>query len=98
MAESFSNTRRFKLWQGLLFFLLALVLGAVVYFPNYARWMKLRRENTRLSLQNQRLEEEIADLQEKIKALSSDDYFYETIARDSLGVAKEDEIVIDIEE
>ena len=70
----------------------------MIYFPNYARLKKLRQQNSRLSKDNQKLEAEIAELEEKIKALGSDDYLYETIARDSLGVAKEDEIVIDIEE
>jgi cell division protein FtsB len=45
-----------------------------------------------------KLNTEIKDLQKKIKQVDKDPYLYEKIARDNLGVAKENEIVVDIEE
>jgi len=75
-----------------------IILIGIIYFPNYARLRKLRGENVRLILENNELIEEIADYQEKLKMVGKDPYLYERIAREELGIAKEGEIVIDIEE
>jgi cell division protein FtsB len=75
-----------------------IVLTLIIYFPNYARLKKLRDENQRLSLDNQKLIAEIADYEEKLQRVGKDPYLYEKIAREELGIAKEGEIVIDIEE
>jgi len=85
----------------MLWLLAVLVLGIVaviLYFPNYARLKQLRSENEKLILKNKQLAAEIADLEKKSKRVGKDPYFYEKIARDELGVAKEGEIVIDIQE
>jgi len=74
------------------------ILAMVIYFPNYTRLKKLRNENKRLTLENEELIEEIADYEEKLKRVGKDPYLYEKIAREELGIAKEGEIVIDIEE
>jgi cell division protein FtsB len=44
------------------------------------------------------LNKEIKDLQRKVKKVGKDPYFYEKMARDNLGVARENEIVVDIAE
>lgn len=75
-----------------------ITLAGIIYFPNYARLKKLRDENRRLTLDNYELLGEIADYEEKLKKIGKDPYLYEKIAREELGVAKEGEIVIDIEE
>ncbi len=67
-----------------------------IYFPNYAKLEKLKRDNRELILENKLLEEEIADYEDKIKRVGNDPYIYEKIAREDLGVARENEIVIDI--
>ncbi|MBU2250769.1 MAG: septum formation initiator family protein [Candidatus Omnitrophica bacterium] len=75
-----------------------LISVAVIYFPDYVKIKELRQENTRLSSEIVKLEKEIADYERKLNNLDSDPYIYERIARDELGVARENEIVIDIEE
>ncbi len=75
-----------------------IILVGVIYFPNYARLKKLKGENKRLTLENDKLIEEIADYEEKLKRVGKDPYLYEKIAREELGIAKEGEIVIDIKE
>ncbi len=75
-----------------------IILVGVIYFPNYARLKKLRDENKRLTRENDKLIEEIVDYEEKLKRVGKDPYLYEKIAREELGIAKEGEIVIDIEE
>ena len=75
-----------------------IILVVVIYFPNYARLKKLRDENKRLTRENDKLIEEIVDYEEKLKRVGKDPYLYEKIAREELGIAKEGEIVIDIEE
>ena len=74
------------------------VIGMIIYFPNYAKLKKLRQENRRITQDNQKLQEEIKDFEDKLEKLGRDPFVYEKIAREDLGVAKENEIVIDIEE
>ncbi len=77
----------------------AVFLAAMfVYFPNYARLKKLKEENLRLTQANQQLEAEIADYEAKLLQVDKDSYVYEKIARDELGIARDNEIVIDIEQ
>ena len=98
MAEKLLNIKKFK--QPLLVIAIGVVsiLTAVIYFPDYVKIKELRQENTRLSSEIVKLEKEIADYERKLNNLDSDPYIYERIARDELGVARENEIVIDIEE
>ena len=98
MVEKLLSISRNKWIRVLAFILGLLILIIVIYFPNYARLKKLRGENRRLATENSKLIEEIADYEEKLKVVGKDPYLYERIAREELGIAKEGEIVIDIEE
>ena len=81
----------------LLFILLALsVVAFFIYLPNYTKLKKLKMENLRLGEETKRLREQIAELQDNIKRLDSDPYIWERLARQHLGVIKEGEIVVDI--
>jgi cell division protein FtsB len=82
-------------------FIIAAIVVAIVmavYFPNYAKLNRLRQTNKNLLLRISQLENEIDDLEGKMERVGDDPHIYEEIARDTLGVAKENEIVIDIEE
>jgi len=98
MAVKLLNIDKIKRFKLPVILGLLLIMAAVVYFPNYAKLEGLRRENRRLTQEVEKLEVEIADYEEKLQNLGSDPYLYEKIARDDLGVARENEIVIDIEE
>jgi len=75
-----------------------LVAASVVYFPHYAKLKKLKEANRQLLQQVKGLTLEIKDLQGKLKKVGKDPSLYEKLARDNLGVAKENEIVVDIRE
>lgn len=77
---------------------LLFILVMVIYFPNYARLKKLRDANKKLILENAQIIEEIQDYEDKLKMVGEDPYLYEKIAREELGIARDGEIVIDIEE
>ena len=98
MVEKLFNISKIKWVQLSFVFVVICIVVGVIYFPNYARLKKLKAENARLTLENKKLEEEIADYAENLKNLGKDPYLYEKIARDSLGIARDNEIVIDIEE
>ncbi len=98
MAGKLLNLSRKKQISLLILGVCLLIIAVIIYFPNYAKLRKLREENRRIARENKKLEQEIKDFQEKLQKLGRDPFVYEKIARDDLGVAKENEIVIDIEE
>jgi cell division protein FtsB len=75
-----------------------LAIAIIIYFPNYAKFKKIREEKVKLRSEIKKLSEEIKDLREKNKEVTKDTYIKEKIAREDLGVAKEGEIVVDIKE
>jgi len=96
MAERFLNINHNRKTKALVIAGIGLLAAVFVYFPNYAKLRKLKEQNRILIVENKRLEEEIADYEEKALKVGKDPYLYEKIAREDLGVAREDEIVIDI--
>jgi len=83
-------------WIKILIIIGVVIIAMLIYFPDYTKLRRLKEENKRLILENEQFEKEIADYEEKIQRLEKDPYLYEKIARDDLGVAKDNEIVIDI--
>tara|TARA_B100001971_G_C18030136_1_gene452120 strand:+ start:399 stop:695 length:297 start_codon:yes stop_codon:yes gene_type:complete len=98
MVVKLLNLSRFKWLRYSLIGLSLLIAALVIYFPNYAKLKKLRDENLKISNENKKLAKEIKDFEEKLQKLGRDPFVYEKIAREDLGVAKENEIVIDIEQ
>lgn len=98
MVVRLLNARQIK-WLKIVFTFGAIfTIVMIIYFPNYARLKKLRDANKDLISKSEALKKEIADYIRKSEVIGKDPYLYERIARDDLGVAKENEIVIDIEE
>jgi len=86
-------------WIGIISFVVAIItIAMITYFPNYTKLKELKDENKRLIGENKILEQEIVDYGEKIKKIEEDPYILEKIARDEIGVVKDNEIVIDIGE
>lgn len=79
---------------GLLIFATVIFL----YFPNFAKLKQLQAVNKDLVSQIEVLRREVKGLRQQTKQIGKDPYFYEKFARENLGVAKQNEIVIDIEE
>ncbi len=74
------------------------ILVAIVYFPTYSRLKKLRRENTRINSEIEDLREEIAEYEQVLKELKENPGAFEKIARENLGVIRDNEIIVDIQE
>lgn len=98
MPVKLLNLNHFKTVKIIFLGVLFLIACAIIYFPNYAKLRKLRQVNKDLQVKNKNLGKEIKDLQAKLKKVGKDPYLYEKIARDNLGVARENEIVVDIAE
>jgi len=98
MVEKLSSISKNKWVRIALGILFLFILIMVIYFPNYARLKKMRDANKKLILENAEIIEEIKDYEDKLKMVGENPYLYEKIAREELGIAKDGEIVIDIEE
>ena len=96
--EKLLNLDHFKAAKIIFIVSVAIIAGVILYFPNYAKLKNLRQVNTELTAKIKGLNKEVKDLQIKIKKIGYDPYVYEKMARDNLGVAKENEIVVDITE
>ncbi|MCM8786760.1 MAG: septum formation initiator family protein [Candidatus Omnitrophica bacterium] len=70
----------------------------IFYFPNYAKLKELRYTNSQLLKKIEELKKEIANLDAKNKNLNSQKFLYEKLAREDLGLIRENEIVIDTKE
>jgi cell division protein FtsB len=92
------NLNHFKVVKITFIVSVAIIAGVIFYFPNYAKLKELRQVNTELMVKVKGLNRELKELQAKIKRIGIDPYLYEKMARDNLGVAKENEIVVDITE
>ncbi|MBP7088908.1 MAG: septum formation initiator family protein [Candidatus Omnitrophica bacterium] len=97
MAAKLLSIKYLK-WLSPLILIAVTFLAIIIYFPNYAKLKQLKDENIKLSLEIDKLKAEVGGYEDKLKNLKKEPYLYEKIARDDLGVAKEEEIVIDIEE
>jgi len=98
MVEKLLNIVKSKSFRVIFGIICLVVVVLIIYFPNYAKLKRLNGENKRLVLENEKLIEEINDYEAKIKRSGKDPFLYEKIAREDLGVAKDNEIVIDIEQ
>lgn len=78
--------------------LVAAAIAFFVYLPNYTRLKKLRSENTVLRGDINRLNREIDTLRSNIRRLDNDPSFWEQLARQHAGAAREGEIVVDIKQ
>ncbi|MCF7869639.1 MAG: septum formation initiator family protein [Candidatus Omnitrophica bacterium] len=98
MAEKLLNIKRAKFLKLLLLGVAIFILAMIVYFPDYSKLKNLKEENQKLIKKIDNLKKDIINYEIKNKKLEENSYFYEKIAREKLGVAREDEILVDIEE
>lgn len=98
MVVRLLNAKRVKWLKIALIISAIFTIVMVLYFPSYAKLKKLRDVNKEFISKSDNLKKEIADYKQKSETIGQDPYLYEKIARDDLGVAKENEIIIDISE
>ncbi|MBU3911287.1 MAG: septum formation initiator family protein [Candidatus Omnitrophica bacterium] len=80
-----------------LYVVLAIVL-LVIFLPGYAKFMELRARNMDLENEIERLEKENVRLYKEKERLEGDIDYIEKIARESMGVARDGEIPVKIEQ
>ena len=71
---------------------------AILYFPLIQRDERLRKELLRLETEVQRVEEANRELRQAVEAGRNDPRTVERLARENLGFARSNEIVIHFEE
>ncbi len=69
----------------------------VIFLPGYTKFMELRSKNNYLENEIERLEKENIRLYNEKQKLEEDIDYIEKVARDSMGVTRENEIPIKIE-
>jgi len=94
MAWSFQHVRRL----GLLLFCLSLFAGTAILLTVNPRgvfqWRELYREYYELMRKNQALEQDNRLLYQEITRLRNDPNVIENLAREELGLVREDELII----
>jgi len=98
MRVKLFNVDSFKLWRLIIGFVILLIGVGIVYLPSYLRLRRLRKENQRVIEKIAHLKKEIKTLETDVEKLQSESSLWEKLVREKLGVAKKDEIVIDIKD
>ncbi|MCD6583627.1 MAG: septum formation initiator family protein [Candidatus Omnitrophica bacterium] len=98
MRVKLFNVDSFKLWRLIIGFVILLIGVGIVYLPSYLRLRRLRKENQRVIEKIAHLKKEIKTLETDVEKLQNESSLWEKLVREKLGVAKKDEIVIDIKD
>lgn len=70
----------------------------IIFLPGYAKFMELRSKNIYMEKEIERLERENIQLYNEKERLEEDIDYIEKVARESMGVTREGEIPIKIEQ
>ena len=81
-----------------LLYVVTVIVLIAIFLPGYAKFMELRAKNIYLEKEIERLERENIALHKEKKKLNEDIDYIEKVARESMGVAREGEIPIKIEQ
>lgn len=73
-----------------------LVILLLIFVPGYVKFIALYSKNKYLEKEITRLEKENKKLSEEKKRLENDIGYVEKVARESMGVTKEGEILVEI--
>jgi len=74
--------------------IVALAVLAVLFLPGYTKLQDLVAENRRLEKKIVELGTSVEDLKKEKEKLEGDILYIEKVARENLGVAREDEVVV----
>lgn len=83
-------------WSYRLLLILIIVLAAYAVFSHggvYDLW-QLKKSSTMIETKNMQLMQQKNNLAEQIGLLKSDNFYIEKIAREELGMAKDNEIIV----
>lgn len=76
--------------------LIAVVIGLLIYMPNYTTLKKVRQNKEKVQKEIDEINENIVKLKRELKEVEEKSFFWEKLARQQVGVVKKDEIVVDI--
>lgn len=80
------------------YLILAVIAGLGMFLPSYLRLRRLRQEHQRVLVRIDGVRREIEELNDNLLRVEKDPYLLEKIAREHIGVVKDNEIVIDIQD
>lgn len=83
-----------KKWWAVLAVITALIVIAVILLPGYTKLQDLIAENNRLEERIKDLSRSVESLKSEKERLETDILYIEKVAREKLGVVREDEIII----
>ncbi len=96
MPVRFLNLSLLKVLRFFFIVLLIGIFGICLFLPDYSRIKQLKAEKEGLLVEQRRLEEEVVRLKEENKRLETDPSYVEKIAREKLGMVKEGDVLIEI--
>jgi len=85
---------KFALWV----ILIVIVASMLKLFPSHTQIVELKEENERMEHRIMAMKGEISNLKDDLNKFKTDPYYLEKVARNQLGLAKENEVVVNIEE
>ena len=92
---------RIDFFKVLGFLFLGVILFLIIFFlflPNYTKIKELREEYNILSKSIEETKKEIETLKIQIGSWDKDPFYLEKVARENLGLLKENEVAVKIEE
>ena len=95
---SLHRPRPAKLIKG---FLLLTAIVSIIYFlflPNYTKIKKLQERNKELESNIIVLAEDIEILKDDLENFKNDPFYLEKIAREQLGIARDNEVIVSVED
>ena len=78
----------------LIYILIGIAIVVAIYFPGFSKLQELREENRNLEKRIEVLTKTNLELEKEKNRLENDPSYIEKIAREKLGMAKKDEIIL----
>ena len=78
----------------LIYILIGIAIVVAIYFPGFSKLQELREENRNLEKRIEVLTKTNLELEKEKNRLENDPAYIEKIAREKLGMAKKDEIIL----
>ena len=81
----------------LIIIIIIFIIALFKLFPNYSKVKVLEEDNQSYILEIVAMKKEIEDLRNDISNFKTDPFYVEKIARNELGIAKENEVIVQVE-
>ena len=75
-----------------------LIFAVIRLFPNYSKIRELQEENQQYEQRISSMKKEIDTLNHDLEHFQKDSFYVEKIARNELGIARENEVIVHVEQ